>query len=533
MRRLSGAAAGRHAAAPGHRRRHGQRRGRRRARRALRRRRMRSRRSTSSRPTSRRTPSSSPARTRSRTRSPTGSPSPRRTCCPATGDRARRSTSCSPTCRTSAPTRSPGCRVATSFEPALALDGGADGLEVIGRLLDQLPGRRWPTTASRCSRSAATRATPSSSSSRSGCRAGRARSSRPRRAAAGRADRRAGRRGPRDAVVGGRSAPADSGDVRASSGRPTRSCPSARRARHRRHARRRRPVDRAATRERRSARPARRGRHRHARSPAGWSRAPLRFARELELDAPIVGYQGALIREMPARRVDAARAAARPHARSSADVARDVVAWTRCAGPRPAPQPPRAVHRPRRRPAGRRLQRPSWARARSSRTTSVASIRHPVTKVMAVGEPPAARPRSPPRPAPRSPAGPTSTVSHPRFLEFVAPGVSKGRAVRWLARRLGRPARGGPRHRRPVERPRDAGRGRARDGDADAPRPRSRRSPATSRRRSPRRASPGSSRRSSSAAARRPRAPPGARLTPTAGARPPTPMHGRVEAVPA
>jgi hydroxymethylpyrimidine pyrophosphatase-like HAD family hydrolase len=29
------------------------------------------------------------------------------------------------------------------------------------------------------------------------------------------------------------------------------------------------------------------------------------------------------------------------------------------------------------------------------------------------------------------------TVSHPRFIEFVAPGVSKGRGVRWLARRHG------------------------------------------------------------------------------------------------
>ena len=28
------------------------------------------------------------------------------------------------------------------------------------------------------------------------------------------------------------------------------------------------------------------------------------------------------------------------------------------------------------------------------------------------------------------------TISHPRFLEFVAPGVSKGRAIRWLARRV-------------------------------------------------------------------------------------------------
>jgi len=31
------------------------------------------------------------------------------------------------------------------------------------------------------------------------------------------------------------------------------------------------------------------------------------------------------------------------------------------------------------------------------------------------------------------------TLSHPRFLEFLAPGVSKGRAVRWLARRIGVP----------------------------------------------------------------------------------------------
>ena len=31
------------------------------------------------------------------------------------------------------------------------------------------------------------------------------------------------------------------------------------------------------------------------------------------------------------------------------------------------------------------------------------------------------------------------TLSHPRFLEFLAPGVSKGLGVRWLARRLGVP----------------------------------------------------------------------------------------------
>jgi hydroxymethylpyrimidine pyrophosphatase-like HAD family hydrolase len=31
------------------------------------------------------------------------------------------------------------------------------------------------------------------------------------------------------------------------------------------------------------------------------------------------------------------------------------------------------------------------------------------------------------------------TVSHPHFVEFVAPGVSKGRAIRWLARRMAIP----------------------------------------------------------------------------------------------
>ena len=65
----------------------------------------------------------------------------------------------------------------------------------------------------------------------------------------------------------------------------------------------------------------------------------------------------------------------------------------------------------------------------------VAAIQHPVTKVLAVGEPPL--------PVELAPIAREAflgradvTISHPRFLEFVAPGVSKGRAVRFLARRL-------------------------------------------------------------------------------------------------
>ena len=68
----------------------------------------------------------------------------------------------------------------------------------------------------------------------------------------------------------------------------------------------------------------------------------------------------------------------------------------------------------------------------------VASIRHPVTKVMCRGEPPLPTEVAPLARA-RFAGLADVTVSHPHFLEFVAPGVSKGRAVRWLARRLGVP----------------------------------------------------------------------------------------------
>ncbi len=65
-------------------------------------------------------------------------------------------------------------------------------------------------------------------------------------------------------------------------------------------------------------------------------------------------------------------------------------------------------------------------------------IQRPVTKILAVADAP--------RPTELLPiareifAGRAAvTVSHPEFLEFLAPGVSKGAAVRWLARRLGIP----------------------------------------------------------------------------------------------
>lgn len=159
----------------------------------------------------------------------------------------------------------------------------------------------------------------------------------------------------------------------------------------------------------------------------------LRFARELDLVAPVIGYQGALIREMPA--LDAIRPGRLlVHTPLRADVAREVVLWAREQGLDP--------HISR---LERLIVRSDDPRADEYTAFMgspphleddlVDSIRQPVTKVMCAAEPPlptAVAPLAKAHFAGRADV----TVSHPYFLEFVAPGVSKGRAVRWLARRF-------------------------------------------------------------------------------------------------
>ena len=160
----------------------------------------------------------------------------------------------------------------------------------------------------------------------------------------------------------------------------------------------------------------------------------LRFARELELDAPIVGYQGAIIRAMPA--TDSRRLGKLyVHTPLRADVAREIVSWTRSVG-----LDPHLNHLERfivRSDDPRADDYSAFMGSNADLANDLlASIRHGVSKVMAAGEPPlptnvlaAARSRF---------AGRADvTVSHPRFIEFLAPGVSKGRGVRWLARRYG------------------------------------------------------------------------------------------------
>ena len=53
----------------------------------------------------------------------------------------------------------------------------------------------------------------------------------------------------------------------------------------------------------------------------------MRFARDLDLTAPVVGYQGGLIREIPPIG-SRGWASCSPHAARRADVARDIIDWT-------------------------------------------------------------------------------------------------------------------------------------------------------------------------------------------------------------
>lgn len=172
------------------------------------------------------------------------------------------------------------------------------------------------------------------------------------------------------------------------------------------------------------------------------------YANQLGLVEPIIAHQGAVVREMPAirepadpdARVDTAGARWRGrvgrllhHEALPAAVVREAIAWCRANGLDPHVNdlerivawdrdPSFAAHQGYLGPGARIV--PDLA----------AAIEHPMTKVLSVGVPP--RPMELVAEARRAFAGRSdATVSHPRFLEFVAPGVSKGRAVAWLAHR--------------------------------------------------------------------------------------------------
>ena len=159
----------------------------------------------------------------------------------------------------------------------------------------------------------------------------------------------------------------------------------------------------------------------------------MRFARELGLSAPLVGYQGGLIRAIPdvaSNRLGKLLL----HTPLPAEAARRILRWTRERG-----LDPHVNHLERfilRADDPRADDYSAFMGARAELVPDlIESITHPVTKILAVGDPPL-----PVNVAPAARAEFAGvadvTISHPRFLEFVAPGVSKGRAIRWLARRL-------------------------------------------------------------------------------------------------
>jgi Cof subfamily protein (haloacid dehalogenase superfamily) len=159
----------------------------------------------------------------------------------------------------------------------------------------------------------------------------------------------------------------------------------------------------------------------------------MRFARELGLTDPVVGYQGGLIRAMPPEG-STRLGKLLVHTPLAASTAREIVAWTVANG-----LDPHLNHLERfilRADDPRADDYSAFMGARAELVPDLAgSIAHPVTKVLAVGEPPLPTEIAP-LAAERFAGLADVTISHPRFLEFVAPGVSKGRAIRWLARRL-------------------------------------------------------------------------------------------------
>lgn len=159
------------------------------------------------------------------------------------------------------------------------------------------------------------------------------------------------------------------------------------------------------------------------------------FAEVLGVVEPIIAFQGALVREMPASGRPLGRLLL--HRPLAAEVAREAIAWSVARGLEPhinhlerfviGADDPRAD------------DYSAFLGARAELVPDLAAwVRRPVTKILAVG--------ADGRPALELAAARAHflgraevTVSHPQFLEFLAPGVSKGAAVRWMARRIGVP----------------------------------------------------------------------------------------------
>lgn len=173
------------------------------------------------------------------------------------------------------------------------------------------------------------------------------------------------------------------------------------------------------------------------------------YAHRLGLTEPLIGHQGAVVRRMPVRpgttepRSQPGQPFRAPvgrliqHTSLAAATARDAITWCLAHGLDPHVNTLERIVVWR---GDRRFEDYSGYLGPDAEIVADLrrAIRRPVSKVIAVGDAP--RPMELVAEARLAFAGRAEvTVSHPRFLEFVAPGVSKGRAVGRLARQAGIP----------------------------------------------------------------------------------------------
>jgi Cof subfamily protein (haloacid dehalogenase superfamily) len=161
----------------------------------------------------------------------------------------------------------------------------------------------------------------------------------------------------------------------------------------------------------------------------------LPYARTLGLVDPIVAYQGALVRALPPPERDPHLGRILAHRPLAADAARDVLVWAKSVGLEPhvnhlerfivQADDPRAE------------DYSSWLGARAEVVDDLrAWLTRPISKVISVASAAEPIPESILADGRRRFEGRAAvTISHPRFLEFLAPGVSKLVGVRHLARR--------------------------------------------------------------------------------------------------
>jgi len=161
----------------------------------------------------------------------------------------------------------------------------------------------------------------------------------------------------------------------------------------------------------------------------------LPYARTLGLVDPIVAYQGALVRALPPAERDPRLGRILAHRPLAADAAREVIGWAKSVGLEPhvnhlerfviQADDPRAE------------DYSSWLGARAEVVADLrAWLTHPISKVISVAAASEPIPESVLAEGRQRFAGRAAvTISHPRFLEFLAPGVSKLVGVRHLARR--------------------------------------------------------------------------------------------------